>query len=215
MRKTTGGRTWVIGLTIVAIVAVLSQSVFVVDDNRPVVLTQFGRPVGEPIAEPGHHFRIPWVQQIHHLPLPAGAPSFENSLFVAPLYVQYLSDSDDKFHSEAVDLKHRIGTGRFITLGFAVFLDISFPSVDLSQPLVPEQMSVSLQKVDTILRRARDNGLAAHVSLISGFFHGWNELRERAIRDDVRNAQWFADGLIAPEADLNDPATLPHSVWLT
>src|SRR5438093_6846577 len=76
-------------------------------------------------------------------------------------------------------------------------------------------MSGELQRVDTIVQRAIDNGLAAHISLISGFFHGWNDLRERAIREDVRNAQWFADGLIAPENDLNDPATIPHSIWVT
>src|SRR4029453_2005220 len=70
-------------------------------------------------------------------------------------------------------------------------------------------------EADIIVNRARDNGIVAHVSLVSGFFHGSNELQRAAIQADRRNAQWFADGWIAPPEQLKDPETLPPAVWIT
>jgi len=39
-------------------------SAFTVNQTEQVILTQFGRPVGDPITEPGLHFKLPLVQQI-------------------------------------------------------------------------------------------------------------------------------------------------------
>jgi membrane protease subunit HflC len=44
----------------------LTGALFVVNEVQQVVLTQFGRPVGDPIAEPGIHFKIPYVQQANY-----------------------------------------------------------------------------------------------------------------------------------------------------
>ncbi len=43
---------------------VLAASVFQVDEAERVILTQFGRPVGQPITEPGLHFKVPFVQDV-------------------------------------------------------------------------------------------------------------------------------------------------------
>ncbi|MCK5878849.1 MAG: protease modulator HflC, partial [Holophagae bacterium] len=54
------------GLIIAIIVIVLfvaSGGVFVVDETQQVIITQFGKPVGEPISEAGLHFKIPMVQK--------------------------------------------------------------------------------------------------------------------------------------------------------
>jgi len=42
---------------------VLSTCIFFVDESKQVVITQFGRPVGEPIADAGIHFKLPFVQK--------------------------------------------------------------------------------------------------------------------------------------------------------
>lgn len=42
---------------------VASLSAFSVEQTEQVILTQFGRPVGEPIVEPGLHFKLPLIQQ--------------------------------------------------------------------------------------------------------------------------------------------------------
>lgn len=57
-------------LVIVAIVAflllaVLSSAVFVVNETEQVIITQFGKPVGKPIATPGLKMKMPFVQTVH------------------------------------------------------------------------------------------------------------------------------------------------------
>ena len=50
-------------LGIVALVALLS-SAYVVDESEQVVVTEFGKPVGEPKTEAGLYFRTPFVQEV-------------------------------------------------------------------------------------------------------------------------------------------------------
>ncbi len=54
-----------LGLIIVLGVFVLFLSGFVVDETEQAIITQFGKPVGEPIMTPGVHFKIPFVQTVH------------------------------------------------------------------------------------------------------------------------------------------------------
>lgn len=44
---------------------VLGDAVFVVDETRQVVITQFGNPVGAPITSPGLHAKVPLIQKAH------------------------------------------------------------------------------------------------------------------------------------------------------
>ncbi len=41
------------------------QSTYVVDETEQTVLTQFGKPVGEPITEPGLYFKVPFIQEVN------------------------------------------------------------------------------------------------------------------------------------------------------
>jgi hypothetical protein len=154
--------------------------------------------------------------------LPAGSAfpqqqpgTYENSLILAPLYVEYQNASDQEFANQVQQLKAQIPSAPYIKVGFANFLSLSFPDVPLNQPLDPSTMSADLANIDTIVDRARTNGIIVHISLISGFFHGQNPLRYSAIQQDVRNAEWFADGFIADPTQLQDPSNLPASVWVT
>lgn len=49
------------------LVLVLCGAFYTVDQTEQVIITQFGRPVGEPITEPGLHFKIPFVQSVNIL----------------------------------------------------------------------------------------------------------------------------------------------------
>lgn len=51
-------------LALAAILAVWSAG-YVVNEAEQVILTQFGRPVGDPISTPGFHFKLPVVQEVH------------------------------------------------------------------------------------------------------------------------------------------------------
>ena len=46
---------------------VLSGAFYTVDQTEQVIVTQFGQPVGNPITEPGLHFKIPFVQNVNVL----------------------------------------------------------------------------------------------------------------------------------------------------
>jgi membrane protease subunit HflC len=61
------------GLTIVAVVVfglflLLGSAAFVVSETEQVVLTQFGKPVGEAIKDAGLHFKIPFIQEANFFP---------------------------------------------------------------------------------------------------------------------------------------------------
>ena len=42
----------------------LFASIYTVDEAEQAIVVQFGAPVGEPVTEPGLHFRIPFIQEI-------------------------------------------------------------------------------------------------------------------------------------------------------
>lgn len=59
------GRWVILGIALAFVLAVGFQSFYVVNEWEQAVLTQFGRPVGEPVTEAGLHFKAPFVQDVH------------------------------------------------------------------------------------------------------------------------------------------------------
>ena len=57
-------------IAIVAVIGlfILYQSAFIVDETEQVVITQFGRIIGEPITSPGLKFKVPFIQQAQFFP---------------------------------------------------------------------------------------------------------------------------------------------------
>jgi membrane protease subunit HflC len=53
---------------IAAVVVVVYNSAYIVDETEQVVITQFGRVMGEPVTEPGLQFKLPFVQQAMTFP---------------------------------------------------------------------------------------------------------------------------------------------------
>jgi membrane protease subunit HflC len=51
----------------VVLLLILSGAFYTVDQTEQVIITQFGQPVGEPITEPGLHFKVPFVQSVNSL----------------------------------------------------------------------------------------------------------------------------------------------------
>jgi membrane protease subunit HflC len=44
-------------------ILILAQGTYIVQEKEQVVVTQFGRPIGNPILEPGINFKIPFIQK--------------------------------------------------------------------------------------------------------------------------------------------------------
>lgn len=56
-------------IPIIAVLAFIgaNTSLFVVDEGRQAIITEFGKPVGNPITEAGLHFKVPFVQEIRYV----------------------------------------------------------------------------------------------------------------------------------------------------
>jgi modulator of FtsH protease HflC len=57
----------VIAVALVLFLILFSGSIYTVNQTEQVIITQFGKPVGDPITEPGLHFKTPLVQRVHRL----------------------------------------------------------------------------------------------------------------------------------------------------
>lgn len=58
----------VLGLLLVTALIFSVASIYVVDETEQVVITQFGRVVGEPVTSPGLNFRLPFIQKASYFP---------------------------------------------------------------------------------------------------------------------------------------------------
>lgn len=55
-------RSW---LVIAACAVLVFLSAYTVNQTEQVIITQFGRPIGQPITEPGLNFKLPLIQQVN------------------------------------------------------------------------------------------------------------------------------------------------------
>jgi membrane protease subunit HflC len=58
-------RLAVVVAVVVALAAAWSAG-YVVAEPQQVIITQFGKPVGQPITDPGFHFKVPFIQDVHY-----------------------------------------------------------------------------------------------------------------------------------------------------
>lgn len=49
-----------------ALIITISDSAYIVQEKDQVVITQFGKPVGQAITQPGMHFKVPFVQKANY-----------------------------------------------------------------------------------------------------------------------------------------------------
>jgi membrane protease subunit HflC len=58
-------RTVAAAITLAVVLGVATQSVYIVDESEQTILTQFGKPIGVAVTEPGLNFKVPFVQTVH------------------------------------------------------------------------------------------------------------------------------------------------------
>ena len=54
-----------LGIIIVGFLLVISGALYTVDETKQVIITQFGKPVGEPVTEAGLKFKTPFIQDVN------------------------------------------------------------------------------------------------------------------------------------------------------
>ncbi len=50
---------------VLLIVLLLSSSIYTVNEGEQIIITQFGKPVGDPVTKAGLHFKMPFVQDVN------------------------------------------------------------------------------------------------------------------------------------------------------
>jgi len=83
-------------LVAILLIAVFS-SAYVVDETEQVVLTQFGKAVGEPKIQPGLYFKIPGIQQANYFPKnlqswdgdPGQVPTLDKTFIVVDTFARW------------------------------------------------------------------------------------------------------------------------------
>ncbi len=53
------------GIILIVLLVVITSSIYIVNEREQVVLTQFGRPIGNAVTTPGVNFKIPFIQEVN------------------------------------------------------------------------------------------------------------------------------------------------------
>ena len=53
-------------LLLVLLVAFVIASIFILNETQQAIITQFGKPVGQPVTQAGIHFKIPFIQKVNY-----------------------------------------------------------------------------------------------------------------------------------------------------
>lgn len=61
----TRGCLWV--FVVVVVLLLVRTGFYTVHQTEQVIVTQFGKPVGEPITEPGLHLKLPFIQEVNRI----------------------------------------------------------------------------------------------------------------------------------------------------
>jgi len=59
-----GIRNILLIIVAVAVIAVSFSGVFILDETQQAIVTQFGKPVGQPRTKPGMNFKVPFIQRV-------------------------------------------------------------------------------------------------------------------------------------------------------
>ena len=86
-----------IAVVIALIVLGLYSAAFVIDETEQVVITRFGKSIGEAKRDPGLYFKIPWVEQANYFPKnllawdgdPGQVPTLDKTFIVIDTFARW------------------------------------------------------------------------------------------------------------------------------
>ena len=96
-------------LPAVIILAIISSAAYQVSEVEQVIITKFGQPVGDPITDPGLHFRVPFIHKVNRfdkrwLDWDGDAnemPTKEKTYIWVDVYARWRIDNPLKFFTSA------------------------------------------------------------------------------------------------------------------
>ncbi len=89
----------------------VSKPFFVVDETEQVVITQFGKPIGEAITDPGLHFKVPFIQVANYFRKnllewdgdPGQIPTFDKTFIVIDSFARWRIKDPLQFYKSVYD----------------------------------------------------------------------------------------------------------------
>ncbi len=99
-----------VSLSLIPLIAVVVvflgfTSAYTVNETEQVILTQFGKPIGEPIRDAGLHFKVPFVQEVNRLEKrilgwdgrPSEMPTKDKTYIVVDTFGRWKIDQPEQF----------------------------------------------------------------------------------------------------------------------
>lgn len=121
-------------------------------------------------------------------------------LYVLPNWQQYMGASDAVFAEEVRQLRERIGEGRYVRVGFTVYIHISMDNwlVDVSDgAAVARELAGTIRQIDVAVERARAHNLPICLSFLTALRQRYDPAQRDSEREDRRNMQWYSDNGLA------------------
>ena len=81
------------------------SAAYTVDETEQVIITQFGKPIGEPIRSSGLHFKVPFIQEVNRLDkrildwdgFPCEMPTKDKTYIVVDTFARWRIDQPEQF----------------------------------------------------------------------------------------------------------------------
>jgi modulator of FtsH protease HflC len=167
-------RVGLIAFGLLLVLMLTYMAAFSVDETEQAIVVQFGAPVGEPITEPGLHFRIPFIQEVRKFDKrlliwdgdPNQIPTIEEQFIkvdttarwriIDPLkFLQSVSDESNA-ESRLNDIldsvvRDKIASSSLVDIVRSSDWQVSEEDLQRAMPLEGDdsQIEILLQKVDT------------------------------------------------------------------
>lgn len=102
--KTAAGMV-ILGIAILVAGIVMATTLYTVAETDQVIITQFGKPVGEPVTEAGLHFKVPFIHEVNKLEkrilawdgAPSEMPTKDKTYIVADAFGRWRIDDPKKY----------------------------------------------------------------------------------------------------------------------
>ncbi len=135
------------------------------------------------------------------IPVEGQAPkAVSKMMYVLPNYLGHNSRSDAQFAADISDLRQRLGEGRFVRVGFSMFIFSSMddPNVNVNDhDAVRAALKSTIDQMDFILKRARASQIPVNFSVLTATRERYDPLQLAMERADRRNTSWYMDGGMA------------------
>lgn len=121
-------------------------------------------------------------------------------MYVLPNYLGHAGRTDAQFATDVADLRQRLGEGRFVRVGFSMFIFVSMDNWNASitdRAAIRAALASTITQIDFILNRAQANNIPVNLSILSAIRERYDPVQTDAERADRRNTSWYADNRMA------------------